>query len=79
MSEIGEIIVYMDNNNIVKNSDAPVKEPTIFHTKKSVLVVVILLEKELFKIYLLVPVLYLLWVVLSFIELVVLRTLLPCL
>ena len=34
MSEIGEIIVDMDNNNIIKNSDAPAKEPTIFHTKK---------------------------------------------
>ena len=79
MSEIGEIIVDMDNNNIMKNFDAPDKEPTIFHTKNSVLVVVILLEKELFKISLLVPVLCLLWVVLSFIELVFLRTLLPCL
>ena len=79
MSEIGEIIVDMDNNNIMKNSDAPAKEPPILHTKNSVLVVVILLEKELFKISLLVPVLYLVWVVLSFIELVVLRTLLPCL
>ena len=43
------------------------------------LVAVILLEKELFKISLLVPVLYLLWAVLFFIEQVVLRTLLPCL
>ena len=34
MSEIGEIIVDMDNNNIMKNSDPPAKEPTIFHTKK---------------------------------------------
>ena len=34
MSEIGEIIVDMDSNNIMKNSDAPAKEPTIFHTKK---------------------------------------------
>ena len=79
MSEIGEIIVDMDNNNIMKKFDAPAKEPPILHTKNSVLVVVILLEKELFKISLLVPVLYLLWVVLSFTELVVLRTLLPCL
>ena len=79
MSEIGEIIVDMDNNNIMKNSDAPAKEPPILHTKKFVLVVVILLEKELFKISLLVPVLHLLWVVLFFIELVVLRMLLPCL
>ena len=79
MFEIGEIVIDLDNNNIMKNSDAPTKEPTIFHTKNSVLVVVILLEKELFKISLLVPVLYLLWVVLSFTELVFLRTLLPCL
>ena len=34
MYEIGEIIIDMDNNNIMKNSDAPAKEPTIFHTKK---------------------------------------------
>ena len=34
MSEIGEIIVRMDNNNIMKNSDAPAKEPIIFHIKK---------------------------------------------
>ena len=79
MSKIWEIIVDMDNNNIMKNSDAPTKEPPILHTKKSVLVVVILLEKELFKISLLVPVLCPLWVVLFFIELVVLRTLSPCL
>ena len=79
MSEIGEIIVDMDNNNIMENSDAPAEEPPTLHTKKFELVVAILLEKELFKISLLVPVLYLLWVVLSFTELVVLRTLLPCL
>ena len=34
MSEIGEIIADMDNNNIIENSDAPAKEPTNFHTKK---------------------------------------------
>ena len=79
MSEIGEIIVDMDNNNIMENSDAPTEEPPILHTKKSELVVVILLEKGLFKISLRMPVLYLLWVVLFFIELVVLWTLLPCL
>ena len=79
MSEIGEIIVDMDNNNIMENSDAPAEEPPILHTKKSELVVVILLEKELSKVSLLVPVLCLLWVVLFFIELVVLRTLSPCL
>ena len=75
MSEIGEVIANMGDNNIMENSDTPAKEPTIFHTKKSVLVVEILLEKELFKISLLVPVLYLLWVVLFSIELVVLRML----
>ena len=69
----------MDNNNIMENSDAPAEEPPILHTKNSVLVVVIFLEKELFKISLLVPVLCLLWVVLFFIKLVVLQTLLPCL
>ena len=79
MSEIGEIIVYMDNNNIIENSDAPSEEPPILHTKKFESVAVILLEKELSKISLLVLVLYLLWVVLFFIELVVLRTLSPCL
>ena len=80
MSEIGEVIANMGDENIMENSDAPAKEPTIFHTKNnSLLVVLILLEKDLFKISLLMPVLYLLWVVLSFIELVVLRTLLPCL
>ena len=72
MSEIGDTIV--DNN-----FDAPTKEPTISHIKIFRVGSGILLEKELFKISLLVPVLYLLWVVLFFIELVVLRTLLPCL
>ena len=79
MSEIGETIVDMDNSNNIENSDAPAEEPPILHTKKSELVVVILLEKGLFKISLLVPVLCLLWVVLFFIELAVLRTLSPCL
>ena len=79
MSEIGEIIADMDNNNIIENSDAPAEEPPTLHTKDFELVVVILLEKELFKISLLVPVLCLLWAVLFSIELVVLRTLLPCL
>ena len=78
MSEIGETIVDMDNN-IMKKFDAPANETPILHTKKSVFVVAILLEKDLFKISLLVSVLYLLWVLLSFIELVVLRALLPCL
>ena len=79
MFEIGEIIVDMDNNNIMKNSDAPAEEPPTLHTKNSELVVVILLEKELSKISLLVPVLCLLWVVLFSIELVALRMLSPCL
>ena len=34
MSEIGEIIVDMDNNNIMENSDAPAEEPPVLHTKK---------------------------------------------
>ena len=34
MSETGEIIVDMDNNNNMENFDAPAKEPTILHTKK---------------------------------------------
>ena len=55
------------------------KNPLSYIQKNSESVVVILLEKELSKISLLVPVLCLLWVVLSFIELVVLRTLLSCL
>ena len=79
MSEIGEIIVDMDNNDNMENSDAPAKEPLSYMLKNFESVVVILLEKGLFKISLLVSVLYLLWVVLSCIELVVLRMLLPCL
>ena len=55
------------------------KNPLPYIQKNSELVVVILLEKGLFKISLLVPVLCLLWAVPFFIELVVLRTLLPCL
>ena len=31
MSEIGEIIVDMDNNNIMENSDAPAEEPLTTH------------------------------------------------
>ena len=34
MSEIGEVIANMGDNNIMENSDAPAKEPTIFHTNK---------------------------------------------
>ena len=58
--------------------DNPHEEPTILHTKKFQMVVAILLEKELFKISLLVPVLGPLWVGLFFIELVVLRMLYIC-
>ena len=73
MSKIGEIIVDMDNNNKMENSDALAEEPPILHTKSFKSVVVTLLEKVLFKISLLVPVLYLPWVVIFFIELIVLR------
>ena len=76
MSEIGEIIADVDNNNIMESSDAPAEEPLPCIQKHFV---VILLEKGLFKISLLVTVLYLLWEVLFFIELVVLWTPLPCL
>ena len=79
MSKIGEIIIYMDNNDNMENSVAPAEEPPILHTKSFESVVVTLLEKVLFKISLLVPVLYLPWVVLFFIELVVLRMLSLCL
>ena len=34
MSEIGEIIVDMDNNDNMENFDAPAEEPPILHTKK---------------------------------------------
>ena len=34
MSEIGEIIVDMDNNDNMENSEAPADEPPILHTKK---------------------------------------------
>ena len=34
MSEIGEIIVDMDNNDNMENSDASAEEPPILHTKK---------------------------------------------
>ena len=33
MSEIGEIIVDMDNNDNMENSEAPAEEPPILHTK----------------------------------------------
>ena len=55
------------------------KNPLSYIQKNSESVVVKLLEKELSKISLLVSVLCLLWVVLFFIELAVLRTLSPCL
>ena len=34
MSEIGEIIIDMDNNDNMENSEAPAEEPPILHTKK---------------------------------------------
>ena len=75
MSEIGEIIVDLDNNNNMQNSDALAEEPLSYIQKKSESVVVTSLAKVLFKISLLVLVLYLPWAVLSFIELVALRML----
>ena len=59
MSEIGEVIVNMDKNDNMENSKAPAKEPLSCILKSFELVVVTLLEKVLFKISLLVPVLYL--------------------
>ena len=79
MSETGEVIIDKDSN--MENFDAindPLENPTILHTKKFRSVVVILLEKGLFKISLLVSVLYQLWVDLFFIELVVLQMLYLC-
>ena len=75
MSEIGEDIIDKDSGNNMENFDAfddPHEDPTILHTKKFWIVVVILLEKELFKISLLVLVLCPLWAGLFFIKLVVL-------
>ena len=34
MSEIGEIIADMDNNNIMESSDAPAEEPPTLHSKR---------------------------------------------
>ena len=34
MSEIGEIIIDMDNNDNMENFEAPAEEPPILHTKK---------------------------------------------
>ena len=34
MSEIGEIIIDMDNNDNTENPEAPANEPPILHTKK---------------------------------------------
>ena len=79
MSKIGEIIVNMDNNDNMANSEAPSDEPLSCILKGFELVVVILSEKGLFKISLLVSVLYLPWVILFFIELLVLRMLSLCL
>ena len=82
MSETGDVIVDKDNSNNMGNFDAfddPLEDPLSYILKSFESVVVILLEKELFKIYLLVPVLCPRWVDLSFIELVVLRMLYLCL
>ena len=34
MSEIGEVITGMGDNNIMENSDAPAEEPPTYHTKR---------------------------------------------
>ena len=34
MSEIGEVIANMGDNNIMENSDAPAEEPPTYHTKR---------------------------------------------
>ena len=81
MSETAEVIVERDNSNNGGNFDAfdNLMKNLLFYTLKSFgLVVVILLEKELFKISLLAPVLFPLWAGLFFIKLVVLRTLYLC-
>ena len=79
MSEIGEIIVDMDNNNIMKNSDIPAEEPPILHTKKFRIGSGNIIGKGVIQDFFTCAGAFLLWVVLSSIELVVLRTLLPCL
>ena len=79
MSEIGEIIIDMDNNDKQKIPRLRLMNPLSCILKSFESVVVTLLEKVLFKISLLVPVLYLSRVVLFFIELVVLRMLSLCL
>ena len=82
MSETGEVLTDKDNSNNRKTLMIlmTLMKNLLFYTLKSIgLAVVIYLERELFKIALLVLVLYLVWVVLSFTDQVVLRTLLPCL
>ena len=81
MSETGEVIIEKDNSTTGQTLMLLIilMKNLLFYTLKSFgLVVVILLEKELFKISLLAPVLYPLWVGLFFIELVVLRMLYLC-
>ena len=79
MSEIGEIIVDTDNNDNMENPEALADEPLFCILKSFESVVVTSLAKALFKISLLVPVLYLPWVVQFFIEQVVLWMLSLCL
>ena len=74
MSEIGEIIIDMDNNDNMENSVAPAEEPPILHTKKFRIGTGNIVGKGIIQDYF-TPVLYRLWVVLFFIELVVLRML----
>ena len=60
MSETGEVIIEKDNSNNGGNFDAfdnPHEEPTILHTKKFWIGSGNIIGKELFKIFLLVPVL----------------------
>ena len=79
MSEIGEAIVDMDNSNNMENSDAPAKESPTLHTKKFRIGSGNIIGKGVIQDFFTCAGACLLWVVLFFIELVVLRTLLPCL
>ena len=83
MSESEKVIAEKDSSNNGGNFDAfananPHEESTILHTKNFALVAAILLEKGLFKISLLVPVRFPLWVGLFSIKLVVTRMLYLC-
>ena len=75
MSETGEIIVNMDNNDNMENPEAPANELPILHTKKFRIGSGNIIGKGVIQDSLLVLVLYLPWVVLSFIKQVVLRML----